>query len=95
MTLRLKDVATFCVKTVVTFRVVTLSCKIGVILRRAIIAAGIICENFPSNILCFLKRVVRSITVGAEAKHFASTAYSDKKRNVSLPRPQYINVCFS
>ena len=54
---------------------------------------SIICERIPSNIMCFWKRVVRSIIVRAEAKRSASTANGGWKRNVSLPHPQYIYYC--
>ena len=57
------------------------------------LALGIICERIPSNIMCFWKRVVRSIIVRAEAKRSASVANGERKRNVSLPRPQYMYCC--
>ena len=43
--------------------------------------------------MCFWKRVVRSIIVRAEAKRSASVANGERKRNVSLPRPQYMYRC--
>ena len=43
--------------------------------------------------MCFWKRVVRSIIVRAEAKRSASVANGERKRNVSLPRPQYMYCC--